>query len=262
VIADPDVRGLVIVGDDPFHYLNKEQVRAGLANKEFILVADALPTRVMEFAHVTVPLGTFAEKSGTYVAEDGYVRTLTKAMDGPQHAFGFFNELFARLGGTRYGEIGGVFEKLAGEGVFESTRAGARRLASHGLSPRFNTQIAEPAGNGNSGYRLVLRNLFMSHHLMDVDIYAKGIAKALINTAYPISGGKLFMSPEDANALGLSQGNEVIVESGAGQMKHVVSLKEGLRQGVLEYVCLKDREPVLGLLKGAAKVMDVTVKKA
>jgi anaerobic selenocysteine-containing dehydrogenase len=84
----------------------------------------------------------------------------------------------------------------------------------------------------------------------------------VINTAYPISVDKLFMAPEDAQALGLGQGNEVLIESGTGQMKHAVSLKEGLRPGVLEYVCFTDREAVLGLLKGQAKVIDVTVKKA
>jgi predicted molibdopterin-dependent oxidoreductase YjgC len=262
VIKNSEVKGLVIFGDDPFHYLNGDQVRAGLANKEFVLVVDALPTRVMEFAHLTVPLGTFAEKDGTYVAEDGYVRMLNGAMDASGYAFTFLNGLLTRLGGASYEDVGKVFSKLAEQGVFESTDGGRRRVAGSGSSPRFYTEITRSAHNGANGFKLVLRNLFVSHHIMDLDVYAKGIAKALFNTGYPISEGKLFFSPEDTKALGVSAGDEVVIESATGSMKHTVSIKEGLRKGVLEYMSLKDRQNALKLTADPAKVIDVTVKKA
>ena len=262
VIRNPEVKGLVIFGDDPFHYLNEDQVREGLASKEFILVADALPTRVMEFAHVIVPSGTFAEKNGTCVAEDGYVRTLNRAMDAPAYAFLFLKELLVRLGGTRYGDVAEVFGKLAGQGFFESADGGRKRLAGNGLSPRFYTNAMRPAQNGKGGYKLVLRNLFISHLLMDVDVYAKGIAKVCTGTSYPISENKLFVSPDDAKELGLSSGDVVMIESPLGSMQHPVTIKDGLRQGVVEYTSLKDRQHALKLTAGLAKVIDVTVKKA
>ena len=262
VIRDSGIKGLVIFGDDPFHYLNEDQVREGLANKEFVLVVDALPTRAMEFAHLTVPLGTFAEKDGTFVAEDGYVRTLNRAMDASPYAFTFLNGLLAELGGASYGNVEEVFAKLMERGLFESADGGRKRVAGSGSSPCFYAEITSPAHNGASGFKLVLRNLFVSHHVMDLDVYAKGIAKAVINTGYPISEGKLFVSPEDIKALGLSAGDEVVIESASGSMKHIVSIKEGLRKGVLEYSSLKDRQNALKLTADAAKVIDVTMKKA
>jgi predicted molibdopterin-dependent oxidoreductase YjgC len=262
VIRNPEVKGLVIVGDDPFHYLNEDQVREGLANKEFILVADALPTRVMEFAHVIVPSGTFAEKNGTCVAEDGYVRTLNRAMDVPPYAFLFLKDLLSRLGGTRYGDAVEVFAKLNQQGFFESANGGRKRVAANGSSPRFYTNAVRSTQNNGSGYKLVLRNLFMSHLLMDVDVYAKGIAKVCTGTSYPISENKLFVSPEDARELGLSPGDAVKIESPLGSMQHPVTVKDGLRQGVLEYISLKDRQQALKLTAEPARVIDVTVKKA
>jgi anaerobic selenocysteine-containing dehydrogenase len=97
---------------------------------------------------------------------------------------------------------------------------------------------------------------------MDVDVYAKGIAKVCTGTSYPISENKLFVSPEDARQLGLAPGDAVVIESSCGSMQHPVTIKDGLRQGVIEYISLKDRQHALKLASGPAKVIDVTVKKA
>jgi len=53
----------------------------------------------------------------------------------------------------------------------------------------------------------------------------------------------------------------VIVQSEAGSIKKGVSIKTGLRQGVLEYVLFKDRRDALGLSKGMEKVIDVSGAK-
>jgi len=78
---------------------------------------------------------------------------------------------------------------------------------------------------------------------------------------YPVSEDKLYIAPEDAQKLGVEEQGQVLIESSEGSLKKAVSVRKGLRQGVLEYVLFKEREDALGLSKGMQKVLDVTVKK-
>ncbi len=84
VLFSPDTAGIVIYEEDPFQFLNAEKVKDALAKKAFVLVCDILPTRVMDFAHLTIPSTTFAEKEGTMIAGDGTLREVKKACAGGQ----------------------------------------------------------------------------------------------------------------------------------------------------------------------------------
>ena len=52
-----------------------------------------------------------------------------------------------------------------------------------------------------------------------------------------------------------------MIESGEGSISKAVSMRKGLREGVLEYVVFKERREALGLSRHVQKVLDVTVKK-
>ena len=78
---------------------------------------------------------------------------------------------------------------------------------------------------------------------------------------YPVSEDKLYIAPEDAETLGVEERGQVLIESAEGSIKKAISIKKGLRQGVLEYVVFKERQDVLGLSRNVQKVLDVTVKK-
>jgi anaerobic selenocysteine-containing dehydrogenase len=76
-----------------------------------------------------------------------------------------------------------------------------------------------------------------------------------------VAGDKLFISPEDAAALGIADGGQIIVESDHGTLQQAVTVREGLGRGVLEYRMLKNRQDVLKLADGYGKHIAVTVKK-
>ncbi len=59
--------------------MSGETVAGCLQGKEFVLVADALPSTVMEHADLVVPTGVFTEKEGTFFA--GTAR-LQEALEG------------------------------------------------------------------------------------------------------------------------------------------------------------------------------------
>jgi len=256
-----DVHGLFIYEDDPFHYLSGSVVKEALASKEFVLVADAMASLAGDHAHITVPTGTFAEKKGTFVAQDGYLRALGMAMGKGAPGFQFLSELLSLVGGTRFQDAGEVTEQLRREGLIESLDGGRQGFPRNGAHVRFNARGAGKPRAPERTHQLILRDVFSNHHLFDKDVYSKGVGAVYSAPGYPISEDKLFMSPEDAAALGVAERDPVIIQSEAGSIKKGVSIKAGLRQGVLEYVLFKDRRDALGLSKGMEKVIDVSVQK-
>jgi anaerobic selenocysteine-containing dehydrogenase len=103
-------------------------------------------------------------------------------------------------------------------------------------------------------YRLILRDVFASHHLADKEIYAKGLARVQKET--------LSLSPDEAATLGLVDGDAVRLESQDGAAVRPVTVKEGIRPGVLECLLFGNRDEILALSLKPAKVIDVLVSKA
>jgi predicted molibdopterin-dependent oxidoreductase YjgC len=261
LLENEEIKGLFVYQDDPFHYLNHALVKERLSSKEFLLAADAMTTPVMEIAHLTVPIGTFAEKSGTFIAQDGYVRTLAKAMETGPGGFEFLRALLEKLGGSVYKEVQDVTKSMRANKLLEPADEGRERLTSDGPRPKFNTREFKKAAAPGSGYKLILRDIFSNHHLLGKDVYAKGVGMVYNAPGYPVSEDKLYIAPEDAQKLGVEEQGQVLIESAEGSLKKAVSVKKGLRQGVLEYVLFKERGDALGLSKGMQTVLDVTVKK-
>ncbi len=262
LLASDDIKGVFVYQDDPFHYLSSRFVKEALSKKEFLLVADAMTSSATDLAHLTVPVGTFAEKSGTFVAQDGYVRNLTKAMETGPGGFEFLRALLEKLGGTAHADIDSVTETMRAKKLFESVEPGKEGLACEGSGPKFIRYELKKEPAQERPYRLILRDVFSNHHLLGKDVYSKGVSAAYTAPGYPVSEDKLFIAPEDAEKLGVVEKGQVLIESAEGSVTKAVSLKKGLREGVLEYVVFKERTDALGLCKGMQKVVDVTVKKA
>jgi anaerobic selenocysteine-containing dehydrogenase len=109
---------------------------------------------------------------------------------------------------------------------------------------------------------LMVRDVFSNHHLAGSAVYSKGVATVYRHPGYPISEDKLFLSAADASGLGLVEGDVVRVTSKSGSLHKPLSIKEGLRPGVLEYIVFRDRPEALGLMEAPAKWVEVEVAKA
>ncbi len=259
LLGNSSVEGLLVYEDDPFHYLNGNVVEAGL-KKSFVTVCDAFPTLAGDYAHVTVPTATFAEKDGSFVAEDGYVRKVARGRGKSSDGFVFLAKLLERLGGGRYRDEKEATQGLRLKALTDENVEGRARLASAEGPVRFllDGVGAESSSNGSDRtHTLVLRNIFLSHHLAGKNVYSK---LAYVNNP-PVAGDKLFISPEDAAALDVTEGSTVTLESSAGKAQRKVSIKEGLKRGVIEYRMLRNRQDILKLCDGYRKRVPVTVKK-
>ncbi len=261
MMDDSQIKGLFFFEEDPFHTKNNDTVAAQLAGKEFVLVADALPTRVMEHADLVVPTGVFIEKEGTFFAQDGYLRKLKKMTPGSTWSgFDFLQQLLVRLGGTRYIGPAQVTERLRETGIIEGTEE-SERLGAEGPIPKFDAQPIPQSLPESPDYLLILRDICVNHHIIDKEAYSQGVSTIYQHPGYPISEDKLFISTEDAARLGLSEGDVVEVASGSGFVQKPVSIKEGLRPGVLEYLVFRDRQQGLRLSAKPAKWIEVKVRK-
>ena len=72
----------------------------------------------------------------------------------------------------------------------------------------------------------------------------------------------LFISPGDAAALNLTDGDGLYLESADGNAPRPVTVKAGIKQGVLECLLFRKRREMLALSLKPAKVIEVSVRKA
>ena len=259
VLLDSDISGLLLYEEDPFHYLNAEMVKRALGKKEFIAVCDILPTSVMDFAHLVLPSAGFAEKEGSYISGDGRVRAVKKARRGTSAGYEFLEELLNHLSGKRYSDRREIKSELRQRGIIRESGDGEEILAIAGGKERFavrlsGTPVELPASEEAGKYRLILRDLFMSHHLFDKDVYGKGIAR--------VQDDLLCISPGDAAALNIADGDSVCVESKSGAVTRPVVIKAGVKTGVLECLLFRKRSEMLALSSQPAKMVEVSLKKA
>ena len=258
IVSDPSIGGLFLYEDDPYHYLNPDIVTEGLKNKSIVAVCEALPTEAADLAAISVPTGTFAEKKGTFIAEDGFIRTVRPVRSPDSTGFEFLRLLLNKLCGGLYQSEKEAYNGLLKKGLLTNSENNIDCLLLPTTGNRF-LKMTGPAGGAETGnaYTLVLRNTFLNHHIADKDVYAK---LAYLNNP-AITGDKLFISPEDASELNISDGDTVSIESTSGAIKERATIKPGLKKGVVEYRMLRKRKDVLKLNKSYSKHIAVTLKK-
>ncbi len=255
VLLSGDIAGLVIYEDDPFRYLNGEMVKSALAGKEFVAVCDLLPTEVTAIVGLVIPAASFAEKEGTVVSGDGTPRAVRRAMAGAPGGPEFLRQLLSRLGGKDYGDSDELMEDLikrlltkdSGEGDATPESAGKGRFLLRSAAATTPDSTARP-------YRLILRDLFVNHHLTGRESEVTGVGR--------VQKDSLCISPVDAAALALKDGDRIILESDHGSVSRPVTVKAGIKQGVVECFLVRDRGEVLALAPRLAKVIAVSIRKA
>ena len=251
VLRAADTAGIFLYEEDPFHYLNGKTVREALAKKEFIIACDLFPTEATAVAGLTVPAASFAEKEGTVVSGDGTPRTLRKAVAGRPGGPEFLRELLVRLGGKSYNGdelMGDLIRRLLAKAGADGDGA---PMAGAGMFP---ATAAARATEATRPYRLILRDLFISPYLTGRELEDSGVGR--------VQKDRLCIAPEDAAALGIRDGEALRLESATGAAVRPVTVKAGIKRGVLECFLFRERGDMLALSPGSAKVIEVSAGKA
>ncbi|MDD1742670.1 MAG: formate dehydrogenase subunit alpha [Methanotrichaceae archaeon] len=82
-----DLKGLVVVGENPvlcFPDINR--IKRALQSLDFLVVMDIFPTETTEFADVILPCASFAEKDGTFTSTERRIQRVRRAVEPPGEA--------------------------------------------------------------------------------------------------------------------------------------------------------------------------------
>jgi predicted molibdopterin-dependent oxidoreductase YjgC len=250
------LKGMLIVGENPTASFPRPfQIKKALESLEFLAVADLFLTETAQLADVVLPSASFAEKEGTFTNFEGRTQPVRKAIEpvgGCRPDWKIILQLAREMGAPMpYSSLQDVINEieelvpfyahftaadlekedvdwagLEGESVRTSRLYKGPFPSGFGrLSPAQYTPPAEPAGNG---YPLTLLSGSVLPH------FGSGTRSLRAWRLKEFSPGPwLEIGLDDANHLGLGDGDLVRVASPAGELTTTIRLTESLPSGLL-----------------------------
>jgi len=82
-----DLKGLLVVGENPvlcFPDINR--IKKALQSLDFLVVMDIFPTETTELADIILPCASFAEKDGTFTSTERRIQRVRRAVEPPGEA--------------------------------------------------------------------------------------------------------------------------------------------------------------------------------
>lgn len=235
------IRALYVIGENPLATMPASmEVRAALDRLELLIVQDPFFTETAKLAHVVLPACTYAEKDGTFTNLEGRVLRVRQAMDPLGDSLPDWHIMTALANGLGcqweyesandiQAEIMKLLPGYYNLGQPRKITPNADHYLSNGyttmVANRYHSGAARPAGAEQRPFALLMGQLL--YHSGKMSTEAPGLIKIAPNT------GRLRMSPQDMERLGLVDGDRVRVTSDRG------SLQLGVQpdQSVAPYTC-------------------------
>jgi len=235
------IRALYVIGENPLATMPASmEVRAALDRLELLIVQDPFFTETAKLAHVVLPACTYAEKDGTFTNLEGRVLRVRQAMDPLGDSLPDWHIMTALANGLGcqweyesandiQAEIMKLLPGYYNLGQPRKITPNADHYLSNGyttmVANRYHSGAARPAGAEQRPFALLMGQLL--YHSGKMSTEAPGLIKIAPNT------GRLRMSPQDMERLGLVDGAKVRVTSDRG------SLQLGVQpdQSVAPYTC-------------------------
>jgi len=237
-----EIRGMYMMGENPFMSdPNQNKVRKALSNLDFLVVQDIFLTETAEFADVILPATTWMEKEGTVTNSDRRVQVGRQALQPPGEArpdwqitcqlataFGFPmdyespEEIFAEFTSLAPSYAGLTYENLGATGKLwpcpdPENSDGIQVLMGDSFPTpnelgKFVPRPYEPAKElPDDEYPFVLNTGRLLEHWHTGTMTRRSRALDAIRP-----GPQVEMHPDDLAALGLGDGDQVVVESRRG----------------------------------------------
>ncbi len=240
------LRALVIAGDNPLLSAPaKDAVREGLESLDFLLVIDGLLTDTARLAHAVLPdLPTYG-KEGTFTSADRRVLRLRSAVSAAgeaRPAWETLTDLAQRLSDRLsiagisfdYESAAAVMEEIASvaplyeEARYDRLASGLSRVLPAGMPEKAAIQaVARPPEEKEGDGLLTVtsgRTLFTS-------LEGAAIRSPEADKLHREEFAEI--SPQDASSLGLSDGEEVALVNGRGELVIRVRISAAVLPGVL-----------------------------
>ena len=257
---------LYIAGEDPIQsYYKPQLVKEALRTVPFLVVTDVFMTDTAGMADLILPSSTFAEKDGTYTNMSRHVQRVAAAVipEGiSKPDFDILIELASALGKPfQNTDIASVQQEIenvtpAYKGVFPGNKSVQWKPDSANTNPRFHTNSTSAEQNdGAEGYPFTLQT---NNHMFHIGSYSQ-YAKALVDIG-PECIAELH--PDDAKGLGISTGDNIVVESPEGKVEVKVKTTKVTSRGMLYIPKNWINVPVNTLRNGEEGLINVKISKA
>jgi formate dehydrogenase alpha subunit len=268
------IRGLLIVGENPMmSYPDQNSVKQALETLEFLVVCDIFPTETTDLADVVLPAASFAEKDGTFTSTERRVQLVRWALPPcgeSRSEWKVVSDLLTRFGVpadyrspadvmeeiARVTPIyGGVsYDRLDAEGLqwpcpsrdHPGTGILHAEKFSIGLARFRPVEHKEPFEAPDEEFPLLLTTGRSLYHFHTGTMTRR---TSLLEREVP--GPYVEMNPEDAQKLGVRNGQKVVVESRRGRLYMDARLTLGVPKGIL-FVPFHFNEACANVLTGQA----------
>jgi len=277
---DGRIRALYIMGEDPLMSdADLTHARESLEKLDFLVVQDIFPTATSQIADVVLPAPSFAEKDGTFTNTERRVQRVRPAVLPPGDArqdWQVFCELATRMGyPMHYDSPAQIMEEVASVapsyGGIRHERLDKGGLQwpcpnlehpgtpilhvgkfSRGVGRFMVVQHLPPDELPDAEYPLVLTTGRVLFHYHGGEMSRRS---AGLHAIYPQA--RVEMNPEDAQRLGVVDGQPVRVTSRRGEIVAQAWVTERTQPGVV-FVAFHFAEAAANLLTNAA--LDPTSK--
>ena len=263
---DGTLKFLFVAGEDPLHsYYKPQLVKEALRTVPFLVVTDVFMTDTARMADLVLPSSTFAEKDGTYTNMSRHVQRVAAAVL-PQGVskpdFDILIELATALGKPfQNTDIASVQQEIESvipnyKGVFPGNKSVQWKPNSANTNPRFHTNSTSVEQNKVAeGYPFTLQT---NNHMFHIGSYSQ-YAKALVDIG-PECIAELH--PDDAKGLGISTGDNIVVESPEGKVEVKIKTSKVTSRGMLYIPKNWTKVPVNALRNGEEGLINVKISKA
>jgi len=269
-----DLKALYIMGENPaMSDPNLNRTRKALEKLDFLVVQDVFLTETAQYADVVLPAASFAEKDGTYTNTERRIQRVRKALNPPGEArqdWQILCDVAARMGyEMSYADPGKImdetasvtpiyggisYDRLEGLGLqwpcADSSHPGTRYLHKgefkRGKGKFHPTPYRDPAEMPDDEYPLILTTGRFLYHFHTGTMTRKSDGLEEI-----CPGGTVEISPEDAESMGIADGDLVNVASRRGEVTARAAVTERSPKGTV-FMAFHFREAAANILTNDA----------
>lgn len=237
-----DLKAIVLMNFNPAKsFPNKKLVEKTLSSLELLVVIDAFITETAKFAHYILPAAMWAEKEGSVTSLDRVVKWRFKAVDPPGEArpeLEIIADLARKFGFNFSTDPKEVFEEFKEVTIYSNLNF--REVSDHSLPSRYpqNDEVLYRekflTEDGKAHFSpveqpklsegmILITGREVTHYNTDELIVRSGFKEIPL---------EIFINPEDADALGIKEGDEVEVSSECGSARAKVRLSNDIARGV------------------------------
>jgi len=226
---------LYIAGSDPLmSYPDREFARRALRRADLLIVQDAFITDTTSLAEVVLPAASYGEEAGTFTNNEGRLQKVSKFREPVVEARGnlaIFDFVAALRGHSMRPSVQGeIFDEIvrlvpAYQGLTQDGLGTDGAFTKGGLTPPADGFFAPaPAPIASDRLMLITGNcLFHNGYLSE--------RSKILNTIADDPYAE--MSAQDAEELGLSDGDQVVVRSGQGELSAQLKVNRRFPRGLV-----------------------------